>query len=203
MITKTNQTAFPLHDQVRLPDWPHKESAALDLAENSAREDGEGWSITDDRGANWAVNKIKAAREEIVRLTALADGCIEEIRAQLAQALREPQAAQAYFSDKLRTYMGDVSDAAQETKTQRKYKLLAGCLVEKKATEKMVPDKAALLAWCEACAAEYVKTKKELDWAGLKKQVRMDGDRAIYLATGEILDAVAVEHVPATFSVEV
>ena len=60
---------------------------------------------------------------------------------------------------------------------------------------KMAPayerDEKALMAFVKASAPAYIKVKESVDWSGLKKACKVDGDHLV-TADGEIVDGVTV-----------
>lgn len=151
-------------------------------------EEEQGFRITDDGGARWAVEQMKAADEEYERDLMWYQGLIEK-----AKAKRD--AKQARMIQYLRDYAEIVP--MKETKTQKSYPVPGVKLVLKKATTKMEHDDAVILQTLkEQGRREYIKTvtTEKLDWAGLKKEL---------VETGEIIDGVTVVDVPETFTVQI
>ena len=71
---------------------------------------------------------------------------------------------------------------SKETKTQKSYKLLAGTLVFKKPTTKIVHNDDKLLEYLEENdGKDYIKLKKSIDWAEFKKTLTVSD-------TGEVVD---------------
>ena len=151
-------------------------------------EEEQGFRITDDGGARWAVEQMKAADEEYERDLMWYQSLIEK-----AKAKRD--AKQARMIQYLRDYAEIVP--MKETKTQKSYPVPGGKLVIKKATTKMEHDDAVILQTLKGQGREeYIKTvtTEKLDWAGLKKELA---------ETGEIIEGVTVVDVPETFTVQI
>lgn len=151
-------------------------------------EEEQGFRITDDGGARWAVEQMKAADEEYERDMMWYQSLIEK-----AKAKRD--AKQARMIQYLRDYAEIVP--MKETKTQKSYPVPGGKLVLKKATTKMEHDDAVILQTLKGQGREeYIKTvtTEKLDWAGLKKELA---------ETGEIIEGVTVVDVPETFTVQI
>ena len=133
-------------------------------------EEEQGFRITDDGGARWAVEQLKAADEEYERDLVWYQGLIEK-----AKAKRD--AKQARMIQYLRDYAEMVP--MKETKTQKSYPIPGGKLVLKKATTKLAHDDEKILAALrDQGRTEYIKTVtvEKLDWAGLKKEISVTGD---------------------------
>ena len=151
-------------------------------------EEEQGFRITDDGGARWAVEQMKAADEEYELDLMWYQGLIEK-----AKAKRD--AKKARMTEYLRDYAEIVP--MKETKTQKSYPVPGGKLVLKKATTKLEHDDAVIMEDLKKQGrTEYIKTvvTEKLDWAGLKKD---------YLENGEAVDGITVVEVPETFTVQI
>ena len=150
-------------------------------------ESGE-FRITDDVMADWAVEKINAARAERDRLVSLAQEKIEQLQEKRQLYITNFEESTSYLRAKLMDYFMTVK--TQDTKTMKKYKLVSGTLVLKRQQPVYERDEAKLLTWAETTAPELVKVKKEVSWADLKKQADVSGDKL--LLDGEIIPGVTV-----------
>lgn len=151
-------------------------------------EQEQGFRITDDGGARWAVEQMKAADEEYERDLMWYQGLIEKARS-------KRDARKARITEYLRDYAEIVP--MKETKTQKSYPIPGGKLVLKKATTKLEHDDVRIIqTLLNQGRREYIKTimTTKLDWAGLKKELA---------ETGEIIDGVTVVDVPETFTVQI
>ena len=161
-------------------------------------ESGE-FRITDDLMADWAVEKINAARAERDRLVSLAQEKIEQLQEKRQLYIVNFEENTSYLRAKLMDYFMTVK--TKDTKTMKKYKLVSGTLVLKKQQPVYERDEGALLAWAETTAPELVKVKKEVSWADLKKQADVSGDKL--LLDGEIIPGVTVVEREDVFEVQV
>ena len=161
-------------------------------------ESGE-FRITDDLMADWAVEKINAAREERDRLVSLVQEKIEQLQEKRQLYMTNFEENTSYLRAKLMDYFMTVK--THDTKTMKKYKLVSGTLVLKKQQSVYERDEGALLAWAETTAPELVKVKKEVSWADLKKQADVSGDKL--LLDGEIIPGVTVVEREDVFEVQV
>ena len=161
-------------------------------------ESGE-FRITDDLMADWAVEKINAARAERDRLVSLVQEKIEQLQEKRQLYIVNFEENTSYLRTKLMDYFMTVK--TQDTKTMKKYKLVSGTLVLKKQQSVYERDEGALLTWAETTVPELVKVKKEVSWADLKKQADVSGDKL--LLDGEIIPGVTVVEREDVFEVQV
>ena len=162
-------------------------------------EEGGEFRITDDLMADWAVEKINAARAERDRLVSLVQEKIEQLQEKRQLYIVNFEENTSYLRTKLMDYFMTVK--TQDTKTMKKYKLVSGTLVLKKQQSVYERNEGALLAWAETTAPELVKTVKTLSWADLKKQADVSGDKL--LLDGEIIPGVTVVEREDVFEVQV
>lgn len=151
-------------------------------------EQEQGFHITDDGGARWAVEQMKAADEEYERDLMWYQGLIEK-----AKAKRD--ARQARMIQYLRDYAEIVP--MKETKTQKSYPVPGGKLVLKKATTKLEHDDAVILQTLKKQGRDDMIKRtvvEKVDWMSLKKELA---------ETGEIIEGVTVVDVPETFTVQI
>ena len=150
-------------------------------------ESGE-FRITDDLMADWAIEKINAARAERDRLVSLVQEKMEQLQEKRQLYIVNFEENTSYLRAKLMDYFMTVK--TQDTKTMKKYKLVSGTLVLKRQQPLYERDEAALLTWAETTVPELVKVKKEVSWADLKKQADVSGDKL--MLDGEIIPGVTV-----------
>ena len=162
-------------------------------------EESNEFRITDDLMADWAVEKINAARAERDRLVSLVQEKIEQLQEKRQLYIVNFEENTSYLRAKLMDYFMTVK--TQDTKTMKKYKLVSGTLVLKKQQSVYERDEGALLAWAETTVPELVKVKKEVNWADLKKQADVSGDKL--LLDGEIIPGVTVVEREDVFEVQV
>ncbi len=138
------------------------------------------FAITDDQTANWALSKIKAAREDTDRWYAYYEGQMDKIKA-------ANERTEAYFSALLERYFATVPHKA--SRTQESYQLPAGKLVRKEQRPSYDRDDEALLEWAKVSCPAAVKIKESIAWDDVKK-------RLIFQPSGEAVDAETGEFVP-------
>ena len=162
-------------------------------------EESNEFRITDDLMADWAVEKINAARAERDRLVSLVQEKMEQLQEKRQLYIVNFEENTSYLRAKLMDYFQTVK--TQDTKTMKKYKLVSGTLVLKKQQSVYERDEGALLAWAETTVPELVKVKKEVSWDDLKKQADVSGDKL--LLDGEIIPGVTVVEREDVFEVQV
>jgi len=174
-----------------------------ELPENIENEQ-QGWRIENDAAADWAVEKIKFYRAELERKKRLAEEKKRQIDMWLKTEQEKTERQIAFFQQKLYEYFMSLDPSLlQKSKTQLKYELFSGTLKLKKQTPVIERDNDVLVGWLEKVGlTDYIKIKKEPNWAELKKNVDIDGNRAIFKDTGEVVPGIKVEPQPDKFVVE-
>lgn len=160
-----------------------------------------GFSINDDATADWALRKIKEAREEYERLTLIGCEQIAEINLKMKHLEEVAERKTAFLKGCLAEYFKTVPH--KTNKTQESYKLLNGSLVMKLDSQKMVKDDAELVEYFrQNNMTEYIKTEEKPIWAEFKKNLAIVDGKVVDTTTGEVVDVVKVEDVPGTFDVK-
>lgn len=173
----------------------------LDIQE----EEKETWKVEDDLGADWCIDKIRESKAEYNRFEMVAKAKIQQIEHALRKEKEKMENEVSFFESKLREYFETVK--AEETKTLKKYKLPSGELRMKKSQVTFDYDKKKLLEVAETDGNmdDYIKVKKDFDWANFKKNLKIEGNSIINKETGEIIEieGLAIKEKPEEFSVEV
>lgn len=145
----------------------------------------QGFAITDDAKAEWALKKIREAEadkqmwadyyaEQLKKITNAANNTIE------------------YMTHLLYGYFETVPHSRTKG-GQEKYKLPSGELIRHPAEIEYERDEDALLQWCRNNAPELIKTKESVNWSELKKRIA---------AEGLIPDGVEIAEKPEEFKVK-
>lgn len=160
--------------------------------------------ITNDVEADEVLEQIREIRAETKRFEMIANARIEHINQQLESQIKKLDNEEKFLLGQLRAYSLGVH--LDETKTQKKYKLLSGELIIKKPTVKIeIIDREKLTQYAEESAENYIKIKKDVDWAGLKKVLDIDGEKVINKETGEVLgdsEGLAIKEVGEIFEIK-
>ena len=160
------------------------------------------WSITDDGCADWALKKIKTERDELDRITALAEQEIARLKEQVEKAQRRYEQNTAFLTSMLEQFFDTVEHKKTKTGTES-YRLLHGQLVRKPGGFKPEPDHEKLVAWLRQNGYEnLVKVEESARWGDLKKQITFTGTIATITETGEIVEGVNVTETAPAFSVK-
>ena len=164
-------------------------------------EPEEGFVIEDDKGAEWALKKIAAARSDRDRLLSLIDEEEAVLTLKRQKINEQCETSTAYLTGLLQKYFATVEP--KQTKTQATYKLLSGKLVCKFGTCKATYDDSVLVQYLkDTNQQEYIKTVEKPAWADFKKSLTITPSGAM-TEDGELIDCITVEQQPDTFKVEV
>ena len=164
----------------------------------------ESFKIENDKTADWAITQIQEAEAERDRLIALAESQIDDLNNKIEELKTKCENDTKYLRGCLAMYFETVP--SKETKTQKSYKLLAGTLIFKKPTTKIVHNDDNLLKYLEENDGnDYIKLKKSIDWAEFKKTLTVsDAGEIVDTELGTIIptEACTVEDVPASFTIK-
>ena len=165
-------------------------------------ENNEAFVIDSDEKAEWALRKIREAKEERDRLLSLAELEQARISKEVEGINNRYDADTGWLTAQLKNYFYTVEH--KSTKTQEKYQLLSGSLVLKRGGVKYTRDDTALARWLQANQRDdLLKVTVTPDWAELKKHTAIMDGVVIYEDTGEVIDGVTVENAPDTFTVNI
>lgn len=148
-------------------------------------EVSESFRIQDDRKAEWALGKIREAKEELAKWEAFYGGKLEAIR-------KETQNTIDYMTFLLQQYFDTQERRVTKTGIE-KYSLPSGELIRKPGGIDYQREEEPLLAWCEKNLPGAVKVTRKAGWADVKNHIK---------ATGEIPDGVTVVETDPVFQVK-
>lgn len=174
------------------------ESKYLNFTAPVPAESREHWKPENDDQANWCLEKISEAKIEIMDARAF----YEAKKRQLDQWLENTIAPYNRDCEHFEALLAGYAEEALNGKKKRTISLPGGKFGFRKVPAKIDRDETALLEFAESSAPEYVKIKKSVDWAGLKKSCKTDGDHMV-TANGEIVLGVTVTEQPDKFVCEV
>lgn len=171
----------------------NKDIRLSDMFLNVSEEEKEGFKVDNDLKADWCMEKVNDARCEYERFKSVAMAKIEQIQAALDQEKKKMESETSFFESKLREYLETVK--TKDTKTQKTYSLPSGKLVIKKDKADFKLNKEKVLENLRSLEGyeEYIKTKEDLAWGDLKKNLVIDNGTIINKATGEILEVEGLE----------
>lgn len=150
------------------------------------------WEIIDDKGAEWAIQKIREAQEDTARWEA-------HYQEQLSKIAARNKETEIFMTAKLQQYFNTVPH--KQTKTQESYSLPSAKLVLKSQQPSYSKDDAVLVPWLKENAPELVKVAESADWATLKKRVAILEGNVVDAETGEVIPGVTAEQRPLVFQV--
>lgn len=175
----------------------------MDMILEEEIELDEGFSITSDDLADWAIRKIAHNNEETARVVSIGERQIKEITEKVKAMEDKNNRDNAFLISKLAEFFKTVKH--DETDTMEKYKLFSGVLKMRKPKIKPVaPKDDELTEWLLSNGFEvYVDTIKKPKWGEFKKGLDFSTGKAVVKSTGEVVDIVQFEEVEQSFSVEV
>ena len=144
----------------------------------------EGFSINGDRGAEYALKRIRETQDEVDKFRAYYDE-------QIAKMQERADGIRAFYLAHLERYFNSVPH--KTTKTQETYELPSAKLVLKKqAPEYVREDDKVILFLHDTDNEQFIKVKESLDWAELKKSVDVIGEECFLKETGEAVPGISV-----------
>lgn len=154
----------------------------------------EGFVIDTDAKAEWALQKIREARED-------RDTWVKWYQDKIKEITEQTDFDTMNLERMLAEYFASVPH--KKTKTQESYKLPGGKLVLKTQNPEYKRDDKAVIEWAKANGFDqYVKVEEKLAWAELKDATAVF-EGHIVTEDGEIVPGVEVTNRDAKFVVEV
>lgn len=175
------------------------EKALLEVLGNEP--ENEGFVIDSDSKAEWALERIKAEKQDMERLIKICEERIAEYQQKIEQFKKQYENRTAYLKTLLAQYFYTVSH--RKTKTQESYTLPSGKLILKYPGPEFQKDDEKLIEFLEKNGyEEFIQIKKLPKWGEFKKNVIVSGQNVI-TQDGLVVEGVkAVERAP-EFIVEV
>ena len=140
------------------------------------------------------VEKIKELDMALAELSELYKARAELLKKQFEEKEYNLQQKKEQQEGHLRALFEQVPQ--NETKTQRKVKLLSGDVIIKKSKLDFSKDNEALLKWAKENNKEELISRKEVlsfKWADFKKELLTTPTGIVDVATGEVLDIPGLE----------
>jgi phage host-nuclease inhibitor protein Gam len=160
----------------------------------------ESFRIIDDAGAVWAMRKLAVQQEQIQTNYDIADAETARIDQWLKKVNAKPQQSADYFTAILIEYA-----RSQRAESGRKSIQLPHGVVKSRVTNSKikVEDVELFIKWAETNSLEdLVRIKKEPAVSDFKTVFEISGDKAVHVATGEIVEGVIIAPESINFSVE-
>ena len=156
----------------------------------------EGFVIDTDTKAEWAMGKIRDARETRDRM-------IDWYKEQIRKVTEETDFRTLNLERMLGEYFRMTEAAHKRTKTTESYALPSGKLVMRLQNPEYKRDDGQVISWLKANDyPQYIKVKEELDWAALKTSGAVLNGK-LYTEDGEEVPGVEVVEREPKFVVEV
>ena len=144
----------------------------------------EGFSITDDRGAEYALKRIRETQAEVDKFRKHYDESIRKMQ-ERADGIRE------YYLGHLERYFDGVPH--KSTKTTESYELPSAKLVRKVQAPEFVRDDDKIVDWLKSNGdTQFIKVKESANWAELKKSVEVFDGSCYFKETGELVPGIEV-----------
>ena len=183
-----------------MEDFAELEKEFLEDTEKQVASDN---CIHDDAYADWTIAKIKNLQAELERKKMF----VENKKAILAEWYEKQAKAInneiAFYMSRLQQYFDSLdTKLLTKGKTQVSYNLPSGKLVKKLEKPELKRDDEALLTWIEQNAPDYIKVKKDVNWAEFKKKLSINGNKVVLTDTGEVVEGITIETKPAEFEVK-
>lgn len=137
--------------------------------------------------ANWCFRKLKEIDDKEKEIEQLADKELERIERWRERELEAYQGSKEHFQGMLELYYRTEKEKNDKFKLSTPY----GQVTSRKQQPKFIRDDEKLLGWIRKSKPEMVKIKESPDWESLKKDIIVDGDKAI-TTDGEVVEGVEV-----------
>ena len=167
----------------------------IDPIEDHLQEQYQGYHITDDHLAEWAIQKIKDAQGDTAKWQAHFAAQLEKIKAANQSTIN-------FMTGALGSYFATVPH--KKTDTQEKYVLPSATLIRKQQQPQYDRDNDALLTYLDRNNRnDLVRTKIEPAWDEIKKVFVVQGETMVDPETGEVVAGVKVVARPDVFDVKI
>lgn len=189
----------------------YKELENLDLDElTSENNEQSDFIIKDATMANWAINKVVEEQKRFGLYEEVAKAEMQRIKEELAEEKRKSEARTSFLRIKLGDYLEREDVPAKTTKTQKTLTLPAGTIKKKLphmeycAIDADKPNNSPqLIKLLQDIAPVFIKTETSVNWGEFKKELSFDENRTvIYNPTGEIIECMSLNYVPAEVKID-
>ena len=189
----------------------YKELENLDLDELTSEDNEQSdFIIKDATMANWAINKVVEEQKRFGLYEEVAKAEMQRIKEELAEEKRKSEARTSFLKIKLGDYLEREDVPAKTTKTQKTLTLPAGTIKKKLphmeycAIDADKPNNSPqLIELLQDIAPVFIKTETSVNWGEFKKELSFDENRTvIYNPTGEIIECMSLNYVPAEVKID-
>lgn len=189
----------------------YKELENLDLDELTSEDNEQSdFIIKDATMANWAINKVLEEQKRFALYEEVAKAEMQRMKEELAEEKRKSEARTSFLRMKLGDYLEREDVPAKTTKTQKTLTLPAGTIKKKLphmeycAVDADKPNNSPqLIELLQDIAPVFIKTETSVNWGEFKKELSFDENRTvIYNPTGEIIECMSLNYVPAEVKID-
>lgn len=189
----------------------YKELENLDLDELTSEDNEQSdFIIKDAIMANWAINKVVEEQKRFGLYEEVAKAEMQRIKEELAEEKRKSEARTSFLRIKLGDYLEREDVPAKTTKTQKTLTLPAGTIKKKLphmeycAIDADKPNNSPqLIELLQDIAPVFIKTETSVNWGEFKKELSFDENgTVIYNPTGEIVECMSLNYVPAEVKID-
>lgn len=189
----------------------YKELENLDLDELTSEDNEQSdFIIKDATMANWAINKVVEEQKRFGLYEEVAKAEMQRIKEELAEEKRKSEARTSFLRIKLGDYLEREDVPAKTTKTQKTLTLPAGTIKKKLphmeycAIDADKPNNSPqLIELLQDIAPVFIKTETSVNWGEFKKELSFDENKTvIYNPTGEIIECMSLNYVPAEVKID-
>jgi len=183
----------------RLNDYLTDENAPFDISEIATAPaegapENQPFRIETKEQASWALRKLTAIERGRQESRAAAQVELERIQTWLAEEEKRADTGRGYLDFLLEDYHRRQLAENPKAKT---IKLPHGELQLRAQQPEYIRDDEAIKAWAKVTKpAVMIPQDPKLDWAGLKKDLKVNGNKAVDPATGEVVPGIQVVERP-------
>ncbi len=157
----------------------------------------EKFKVTNDRQAEWVIEKANEDLTEISRFKESLEEKLGEIREKLNKLHEEENKVKEWRDSYLAEYFETIPDEfKKKTKTMEKYRLPSGEIIKKYPNPEFKRNNEKLLDWIKVNKMnDYVEIKESPKWGELKKITKVINGQVV-TEDGEIIEGVEVVERP-------
>lgn len=156
----------------------------------------EKFKVTNDRQAEWVIEKANEDLTEISRFKESLEEKLGEIREKLNKLHEEENRVKEWRDSYLAEYFETIPEEyKKKTKTMEKYRLPSGEIIKKYPGPEFKRDNDKLLDWIKFNGLDYVEIKESPKWGELKKITKVINGQVV-TEDGEIVEGVEVVERP-------
>lgn len=170
----------------------------MDYSQPAEMAEKEKFTVRDISSAEWCLKRIAWHQKHKADALAFVESEKAKLDEYLAKVNSEENGSIEYFIELLKPFaMEQLQGSKKKTVT-----LPSGSLSFKKQSPEFVKNDEELLAFAKESVPEFVKIKESVDWAEMKKECIVDGNRLV-TKDGEIVQGVTVNERDDTFTVKI